>query len=95
MDTCYRWDGNELIIRLYVQPRASRDEIVDVHDNMLKLRITAPPTEGKANQRLQDFLAREFGVSRTAITLVTGKTSRRKTFRISAPTRLPAAVKPA
>lgn len=76
-------------------PRASRDEIVGVHDDALKVRITAAPVDGKANQQLQTFLAKEFGVPRNAVTLLNGATGRRKTFRIESPTRLPNDVKPA
>ena len=82
-------------MRLYVQPRASRDEIVGIHADALKVRITAAPTDGKANQQLQQFLAKEFGVPRNAVTLLSGETGRRKTFRIGSPTRLPRDVIPA
>jgi len=89
----YQWDGDDLLIRLYVQPRASRDEFAGIHADALKVRITAPPVDGKANQHLQRFLAREFGVPGSAVTLLAGDTGRRKRFRIRTPVQLPAGVK--
>lgn len=91
----YCWEGDDLILRIYVQPRASREEIVGIHDGALKIRITAAPVDGKANQQLQQFLAQAFGVSRKSVTLLSGGTARRKSFRIASPTRLPHDVKPA
>jgi uncharacterized protein (TIGR00251 family) len=86
----YRWEGDDLLIRLHVQPRASRNEIDGVHDGALKVRITAPPVDGKANQQLQYLLADTFGVARGAVELTAGEGSRRKTFRVREPARLPA-----
>ena len=77
-----------------MQPRASRDEILGVHDRALKIRVTAAPVDGKANQQLQQLLAQEFGVPRKAVALVNGATGRRKTFRIVSPARLPDHMKP-
>ena len=48
----YHWDGENLILSVQVQPKSSRDEIVGPHNDCLKVRITAPPIDGKANAAL-------------------------------------------
>ena len=84
----FRWEGTDLVLNLLVQPRASRDELVGVHgSDFLKVRITAPPVEGKANVHLERYLAKVFGVPRSRVLLVGGTSSRRKTFRINRPRR--------
>jgi len=85
----HRWDGDALIIDVRIQPRASRDEIVGPHGDSLKIRITAPPVDGKANAHLIRFLAKAFGVPRARVTLLAGECGRNKQLRIDAPTRLP------
>jgi uncharacterized protein (TIGR00251 family) len=70
-------------IRVYVAPRASASRILGEHDGALKVALTAPPVEGAANKALVDFLARVLGVPRSAVTIVSGETSRHKTIRVS------------
>jgi len=82
-------DGDDLLLTLQVQPRASKDEIVGPHGDAVKVRITAPPVDGKANAHLIAFLAKTFGVPKQRVSLIGGKTSRRKTFRIRRPKKLP------
>ncbi len=73
--------GAALAIR--VTPRARRDEIVEVlADQTIKVRLTAPPVEGKANEALIEFLARILGVSRSRIEIVAGITGRNKLVSI-------------
>lgn len=95
MSHWYDWSGDDLILRLRIVPRSKRDQIAGVHGGSLKIRITAPPVEGKANAHLLQFLAAEFGVSRRAVTLLTGQTSGHKRVSVTAPTRLPCGIKPA
>jgi len=90
VDGWYRWEGEALLLTLRVQPRASRDEIVGPHGESLKVRITAPPVEGKANAHLLKFLAKAFGVSRAAVELLGGESAREKRVRIVRPAKLPA-----
>lgn len=85
---CVR-QGEDLILRVRVQPRASRDEVCGLQGEALKIRITAPPVDGKANAHLIRFLAREFGVAKSAVELLSGETGRDKRLRIHAPARLP------
>jgi uncharacterized protein (TIGR00251 family) len=91
----YRWQGEALLLTLRVQPRAARDEFVAPHGESYKVRITAPPVEGKANDHLIGFLAKAFGVSRSQVTLESGETGRNKRFRIQSPTRFPVPIEPA
>ncbi|HEC15870.1 MAG TPA: YggU family protein [Sedimenticola sp.] len=85
----FRWEDGDLLLRLRVQPRASRDEFVGPHGDHFKVRITAPPLDGRANAHLVRFLARAFGVGRSQVILESGESARNKCFRIKAPKKLP------
>jgi len=74
---------NGVRIEVWIQPRASRDEIVGPQGEVLKIRLKAPPVEGKANQALIRFLARVFGIPKRRIEILSGLTSRRKSIYIS------------
>ncbi|RME35124.1 MAG: YggU family protein [Gammaproteobacteria bacterium] len=87
--TWWRWEGEDLVLLLSIQPRARRDEVTGLHDGRLRLRITAPPVEGKANRHLLGWLADAFGVPRSRVELESGESGRRKRARIHAPGRLP------
>lgn len=90
----YRWEGEALILELQIQPRASRDEIAGPHGGRLRVRITAPPVDGKANKHLCAYLAKLCGVAKGAVTVETGTSGRRKRVRIAAPRTLPPDVAP-
>jgi uncharacterized protein len=90
----YRWEGDDLLLDLLVQPRAPRDELVGPQGDALKVRITAPPVAGRANEHLIRFLAKAFGVGRGNVQLVSGFGARRKALRIRRPARLPPPVQP-
>lgn len=62
-----------------MQPGASRSGIAGLHGDALKVRVAAPPAEGRANRELLDYLAELLGVARVRIALVKGETGRRKT----------------
>jgi len=89
MPAFYEWQGEDLVLRIKTQPNASKDEFAEVLDNRLKIRITTPPVDGKANQHLIKFLARQFKVSKSQIELSTGDCAREKRFIIHAPKQLP------
>lgn len=89
MTAWYQWQGEDLILSVRLQPRASRDEIVGPHGDALKIRITAPPVEGQANAHLLKYLAAAFGVDRADVTLLSGAAARSKRLRIHAPRQLP------
>jgi uncharacterized protein (TIGR00251 family) len=69
-------------LRVHVQPRAQRDEIVGWHGERLKIRLTAPPVEGAANEALVKFLAKALGLRRSQVTVTHGHGSRDKTVAI-------------
>ena len=87
--TWCREDGETLVLALHVQPGASRTEVAGRHGDALKIRVAAPPVDGKANEELLRFLAAEFGVPARRIELVSGDSSRAKVVRITAPSQRP------
>lgn len=85
----YQWDGENLLLTVYVQPKASRSEIVGIHDDKLKVKVTSAPTDGLANADVIKLLAKTFGVAKSHITLISGHTQRNKRFRVFSPKKLP------
>ncbi len=85
----FRWEGEDLLLELQVQPRASRDELAGVHGERMRVRVTAPPTEGKANERLLGFLADLCAVARRDVILERGAASRTKRVRVRKPRACP------
>lgn len=83
-----------MILRVRVLPNAARSEIVGweddpAHGRLLKIRIAAPPVDGKANTALRDFLAERLKVPRFRVNLLRGGGFRIKTFELPDDTRLP------
>ena len=74
-------DG-DVVLSLHVQPGAKKTEFVGPHGEAMKLRLAAPPVDGKANAARVVFLAGFCDVPRAAVTLVSGETSRAKRVRI-------------
>jgi len=73
----------ELILKVYLQPKSSRNEIVGPHRDGIKIRVTAPPVEGKANDALIRFLAEKLGIPASEIEIIRGHHTREKILRIS------------
>jgi uncharacterized protein (TIGR00251 family) len=69
-------------LTVHVQPGASRTEVAGTYGDAIKVRLEAPPVDGKANEALLSFLADQLGVSRRALTLVRGTSSRSKTVDV-------------
>jgi uncharacterized protein (TIGR00251 family) len=67
---------------VHVQPRAGKNGIAGVHGGAIKVRITAPPVEGAANQALIDLLARQLGVPRSSVRLLSGRSARHKVIEV-------------
>lgn len=84
--------GDDLVIRLYIQPKASRDQIVGLHGDELKVAITAPPVDGKANAHLTKYLAKQFRVAKGQVVIEKGELGRHKQVRIETPREMPAIV---
>ena len=85
--------GEDLILQLHVQPGASRSEVAGLHGGALKVRLKAPPVDGRANEELCRFIASLFEVKRQDVCLLSGETSRQKRVRISRPAGLPEAIR--
>ena len=77
-----RRDGSDLLLELRVQPRASRSEFAGTFGDRLRVRLQAPPVDGRANAALVDFLADAFGVPRARVIIEHGLASRDKRVRI-------------
>jgi uncharacterized protein (TIGR00251 family) len=75
-------DGS-LTFKVRVVPRASRSEIVGAHGGALRVRIAAPPVDGAANEELVRMLAHALKVSRSAIEITAGQTSKLKEVAVS------------
>lgn len=81
-----------LRLRIFLQPKASRDQIVGLHDNELKIAITAPPIDGQANAHLLKYLSKLFKVPKSSIVLEKGELQRHKQIFVPQPKQLPAEV---
>ena len=77
-----RQGERQTTLTLHIQPGAKKTEVAGEHGDALKIRLAAPPVDGKANAALIDFLADRLGVARGQVTLKSGQTSRRKVLEI-------------
>lgn len=75
--------GPSVTIDVLVQPRASRAKIGPRHDGRIKIAVTAPPVEGEANAAVIELLAKSLHVAKSAVEVIAGASSRRKTIRIA------------
>ena len=78
-----RRSGDMLTLTLHIQPGARKTEVAGEHCDALKIRLAAPPVDGKANTALLEFVAERLGVAKSAVTLKSGQTSRRKVVEVS------------
>lgn len=75
-------DDKGVTLRLHIQPGAKKTEAAGLHGEALKIRLAAPPVDGKANACLVAFLADRLGVAKSAVSLVGGESSRAKRVRV-------------
>jgi uncharacterized protein (TIGR00251 family) len=73
---------NAVIIQLHVQPRAKKNGIAGLYGDALKLRLSTPPVDGKANKAVEAYLGKLFGVPKSAVQLHSGHQNRNKRVRI-------------
>ncbi|MGB0909902.1 MAG: DUF167 domain-containing protein [Nitrospirales bacterium] len=79
LDHCLKDTAEGVVLSIYVQPRAVKTEYVGYHgDAALKFRVAAPPLEGAANQALCRYVAKYFGVSKSAVVMTMGAGGRHK-----------------
>lgn len=88
----YCWQNGVLILEIRVQTRASHTEITGAQGERLKIRLTGPPVDGKANSQLLKYLATLCGVRRNQVTLISGTRNRDKRIAIESPKTLPAGI---
>jgi len=79
-----RQAGDDVLLTLHIQPGAKKTEIAGEHGEALKIRLAAPPVDGKANDCLIAFLAERLGVAKSRVELVSGQSSRAKRVRVAA-----------
>ncbi|UMG91999.1 DUF167 domain-containing protein [Nocardioides sp. TF02-7] len=79
----WRPDGEAWLLSVRVQPGASRTEVVGPYGDQLRMRLQAPPVDGKANAALERFVADELGVPRSSVAVVRGRSSRSKVVRVA------------
>ena len=87
-DTRMKWIQEKqecLVVALRVIPRASKDGFQGVLGDALKVRIQAPPVEGKANTYLLRFLAKQWKIPKSTLEILSGETGRNKRIRIKNP----------
>ena len=77
---CCRTGAGGIVIDCFIQPKASRNAVVTIHDRALKIALTAPPLDGKANAALIKFLSKKLRLPKSSVIIERGAASRRKTL---------------
>ncbi|SDG77118.1 DUF167 domain-containing protein [Propionivibrio dicarboxylicus] len=75
--------GDAVTLTLHIQPAARKTEVAGLHGDALKIRLAAPPVDGKANAALLEFIADRLDLPRAAVSLKSGQTSRRKVVEVA------------
>ncbi|MBL8404739.1 MAG: YggU family protein [Dechloromonas sp.] len=89
MSDWYRVAGDgRITLTLHIQPGARKTEFAGLHGDALKIRLAAPPVDGKANEALLKFIADTLGMAKTAVSLKSGSTSRRKVLELKGVDRI-------
>jgi len=78
----FKITGNDIIIKVKIVPGSSKNKIIGVYNDSLKITIIAPPVEGKANKKCVAYLAKYFDVAKSKIEIISGQTSKNKLIRI-------------
>ncbi len=92
MSSCCYWEGDTLVLNILGRPRAKKTSIGKVIGHQLEVHVAEMPVRGRATAHLVKFLAEEFEVPESAITVVFGVYNVNKQLRIKAPKRLPAVI---
>jgi uncharacterized protein (TIGR00251 family) len=83
------WQEQDLVLLCHIQPRAKCNEFSGIHNDRLKIKLSAAPVDGKANQELVDFLASEFGIAKKQVHILSGETAKLKRILLSQPRVFP------
>ncbi len=73
----------DLLFRIFVQPKSSKNMVAGIHGDALKVKITAPPVDGAANAMCIKFFSKLFGVPKSSLEIVSGQTGRNKRVRVT------------
>lgn len=93
MKKSFKWENEDLLLQVYIQANAKQNKIIGMYNDCLKISITTPAIDGKANAALIKFLAQELNVSKSKIIIEKGKTSKTKTIRIINIQKIPNSLK--
>lgn len=74
--------GTDIVIKVKIVPGSSKNKIVGVYNDALKITIAAPPVEGKANKKCITYLAKYFNVAKSKVEIISGKSSKNKLIKI-------------
>lgn len=85
----YRYKNETLILNLHIHTKAKINEIAGLHGERLRIRIKSPPVDGKANEMLLAYLAKQFGLSKTKTKIILGSHSNLKSVSLHSPAKLP------
>jgi uncharacterized protein (TIGR00251 family) len=75
--------GSGAILEVFVQPRAAKEGLVGLHGGALKIKVTAPPVDGRANEAVGSILARILEVPRSSVSVVSGSRGRHKRVEVT------------
>jgi uncharacterized protein (TIGR00251 family) len=78
----FKITGNDIIIKVKIVPGSSKNKIIGVYNDSLKITITALPVEGKANKKCIAYLAKYFNISKSKIEIISGQISKNKFIKI-------------
>ena len=92
---CFRWNDETLVVEIRLQPRARDNALAGISDGRLRIRVTAPPVDNAANQKMIALLAKAFGVAKSRVRLLAGAGNRDKRVAIVGPTKLPEGIRAA
>ena len=84
VDDLFDISGDDVVLRVHVQPGAGRSAVVGRHGQALKVRVAAPPEGGRANDAVRELVAETFGVAADAVEVTSGASSRIKRLRLKA-----------
>jgi uncharacterized protein len=82
MDLPYSRAKDGIIIEVKVDPRSSKNEIVGAVEKTVRIKLTAPPVGGAANEMLIELLAKKFGIRKSDVLIMKGETSRHKLIKL-------------
>jgi uncharacterized protein (TIGR00251 family) len=88
-----RYEGDDVWLLVHAQPGARQNSFAGVYGEAVKIRLAAPPVDGRANKELCRFLAEACGVAPSAVDVISGEGARAKRVRIKTPQMLPAALR--